>query len=55
MSQDRNENGERLEHPKINTYLSADERQALKEKALRYNKEGKGDQACFYLRKPIKS
>lgn len=43
------ENGERLEHSKINAYLNSEERKALQEKALRYNREGKGDQACFYL------
>ena len=47
------ENGERLDHSKINAYLNADERTSLQEKALRYNREGKGDQACFYLVKPI--
>lgn len=35
--------------------ISMEERKAQKEKALQYNREGKGDQACFYLRKPIRS
>lgn len=46
------ENGERLDHSKINSYLSEEERKSIQEKALRYNREGKGDQACFYLVKP---
>jgi predicted SAM-dependent methyltransferase len=46
------EHGERLDHSKINAYLNADERNKLKQKAVQYNKAGKGDQACFYLTKP---
>lgn len=34
-------------------FLTQEERKGMQEKALRYNQEGKGDQACFYLRKPI--
>ena len=46
------ENGQRLDHSKINSYLDPKERDELQQKALRFNREGKGDQACFYLVKP---
>lgn len=46
------ENGEKLDVSKIDQYLSHQERTLLKEKALRRNAEGKGDQVCFYLKKP---
>jgi hypothetical protein len=36
----------------INSYLYPKEREELQQKALRYNREGKGDQVCFYLVKP---
>lgn len=47
--------GMNLNESKTKSFLTGKERTALKEKALRYNQEGKGDQACFYLRKPIKA
>lgn len=47
------EKGERLDRSKIHSYLTAEELGSMKKKALRYNREGKGDQACFYLVKPI--
>ena len=48
-------NGEMLKESKIGQYLSGEDRRVMQEKALQYNLEGKGDQACFYLRKPIKA
>lgn len=47
--------GEILQESKVGKYTSSEERLAMQKKALRYNQEGKGDQACFYLRKPIKA
>lgn len=47
--------GESLNEGKASRFLTPADRSLLKEKALRYNQEGKGDQACFYLSKPIKS
>lgn len=47
--------GLKLDKSKIGSIFSETERIAQKEKALRYNQEGKGDQACFYLRKPVKA
>ena len=44
-----------LKESKIGKYISAEERLAMQVKALRYNLEGKGDQVCFYLRKPVKA
>ena len=46
------ENDQPLDHSKINSYLDPKEREELQQKALRYNREGKGDQVCFYLVKP---
>ena len=34
---------------------SSKEQKEMKQKALRYNREGKGDQACFYFTKSIRS
>ena len=45
------ENGEILQEAKVGQFFTREERKILKEKALKYNQEGKGDQACFYLRK----
>lgn len=45
--------GELLDESKATAFLTKDVRSSMQEKALRYNQEGKGDQACFYLRKPI--
>ncbi|MFN3996749.1 MAG: class I SAM-dependent methyltransferase [Algoriphagus sp.] len=47
--------GKILDEEKGSAFLTIKERQSLKEKALQYNQEGKGDQACFYFRKPVKS
>lgn len=44
--------GEVLDESMVSSFLPKQERQSMKEKALRYNQEGKGDQACFYFRKP---
>jgi SAM-dependent methyltransferase len=44
--------GEVLDESMVSSFLTKEERQSMKEKALRYNQEGKGDQACFYFRKP---
>jgi SAM-dependent methyltransferase len=47
--------GEPLDAAKAYTILTKEVRLTMQEKALRYNREGKGDQACFYLRKPVKA
>ncbi|MDO8966434.1 bifunctional 2-polyprenyl-6-hydroxyphenol methylase/3-demethylubiquinol 3-O-methyltransferase UbiG [Algoriphagus sp.] len=47
--------GELLDESKTAAFLTKDVRSSMQEKALLYNQEGKGDQACFYLRKPIKA
>jgi SAM-dependent methyltransferase len=47
------ERGEKLDREKISRYFSVEDLNALKNKALRYNQEGKGDQACFYFSRPI--
>lgn len=44
-----------LDESKLGSVLTWDERMAMQKKALRYNQEGKGDQACFYLQKPLKA
>lgn len=49
------EKGLSLRSAKIFEHFSPEQLASWKEKALRYNQEGKGDQACFYFRKPIKS
>lgn len=49
------EKGEKLDQSKISTYYSTDEYLEMQKKALHYNQEGKGDQACFFLQKPIKA
>lgn len=45
--------GETLNVGKASSFLTQEDRKIMHEKALRYNQEGKGDQACFYLRKPL--
>jgi SAM-dependent methyltransferase len=45
------ENGEKLDLSKVANYVSGDQKKFFQEKALRYNREGKGDQVCFYLSK----
>ena len=47
--------GLKLDESQTKTFLTREERKSMKEKALRYNQEGKGDQVCFYLSKPTKS
>ncbi|WP_111669068.1 class I SAM-dependent methyltransferase [Algoriphagus litoralis] len=47
--------GEILDVGKVSKYFSTEERLAMQKKALQLNQEGKGDQACFYFRKPIKA
>ena len=47
--------GEVLDPSKVGKFFSKEEILNLKEKALRYNQEGKGDQACFYFRKPVRA
>jgi 2-polyprenyl-3-methyl-5-hydroxy-6-metoxy-1,4-benzoquinol methylase len=47
------ERGERLDREKVGKYFSKKDLMYLEKKALRYNLEGKGDQACFYLSKPV--
>lgn len=44
--------GERLDQSKLKDFLTQADRQAMQEKALQYNQDQKGDQACFYLIKP---
>lgn len=44
-----------LKEGKTLKFLNQEERKLMQKKALRFNQEGKGDQACFYLRKPAKS
>lgn len=48
------EKGQSLKPELVKTYFSRRERREMNKKALRYNLEGKGDQVCFYLAKPIK-
>lgn len=45
------EKGISLRKSKLGEHFSKDELAALKQKALQYNQEGKGDQACFYFKK----
>lgn len=47
--------GETLNDRKASKFVTAEDRKMMQKKALRYNQEGKGDQACFFLSKPIKS
>ncbi|TDQ17190.1 methyltransferase family protein [Algoriphagus boseongensis] len=47
------EKGERLDLKKLSQYFSSEELKEFEKKALQFNKEGKGDQACFYLSKPL--
>jgi SAM-dependent methyltransferase len=43
------ENGEKLDEKLIGKYLSNAQRKELLKKAAQFNRECKGDQACFYL------
>lgn len=47
------ETGEKLDLKKLGQYFSTEELKKLEKKALQYNQEGKGDQACFYFSKPL--
>ncbi|OOG70747.1 bifunctional 2-polyprenyl-6-hydroxyphenol methylase/3-demethylubiquinol 3-O-methyltransferase UbiG [Algoriphagus sp. A40] len=47
--------GMNLDMSKVGMLFTREQLEKLKEKALKYNLEGKGDQVCFYLRKPLKS
>ncbi|SFA74754.1 class I SAM-dependent methyltransferase [Algoriphagus aquimarinus] len=47
------ERGFALHQKSVNDVFSKEELVALDKKALRYNQEGKGDQVCFFLSKPI--
>jgi len=47
--------GQPLNPALVKTLFGRKELKEMNKKALRYNQEGKGDQACFYLVKPIKS
>ena len=49
------EKGEKLDQSKISTFYSREDYREMQKKALQYNQEGKGDQACFFLRKPLKA
>lgn len=44
-----------LDERKIGKFFTKEERQLMHEKALQNNLEGKGDQACFYFSKPLRS
>ncbi|MHA7130359.1 class I SAM-dependent methyltransferase [Algoriphagus namhaensis] len=44
-----------LSESALKTNFTDHERRAFQKKALQWNLEGKGDQVCFFLRKPIKS
>lgn len=46
------EKGEKLDRNKISTYFSPQQLQDWEQLALQYNREGKGDQACFFCVKP---
>lgn len=46
------EKGEKLDRSKINTHFSPQQLREWEQLALQYNKEGKGDQACFFCIKP---
>jgi SAM-dependent methyltransferase len=47
--------GEILEEERTRAFLTEEERATGREKARRYNQEGKGDQACFYFSKRVKA
>ena len=47
--------GEKLNPELVDDLFSKEELKEMHKKALRYNQEGKGDQACFYFSKPVKS
>ncbi|WP_026950712.1 class I SAM-dependent methyltransferase [Algoriphagus mannitolivorans] len=49
------ERGEKLDSGNIDSVFSKPELSEMQKKALRFNQEGIGDQACFYFSKPLKS
>ncbi len=49
------EQGQKLDQALIPQYIDQKLMDQYKEKALRYNREGQGDQVCFYLQKPFKA
>ncbi|GMQ29983.1 class I SAM-dependent methyltransferase [Algoriphagus confluentis] len=49
------ERNQPLDPQQILPVYTSKELKEMKQKALLFNQEGKGDQACFYLTKPIKS
>ena len=48
------EQGEKLDSRKIKTYFSEKQLEEWEQKAIQYNQEGVGDQACFFCVKPGK-
>jgi SAM-dependent methyltransferase len=48
------EQGEKLDRSKINTYFTAKQLDEWEQQAIHYNREGKGDQVCFFCIKPGK-
>jgi len=48
------EQGEKLDSGKVNTLFSEKQRVVWEQKAIQYNQEGVGDQACFFCVKPGK-
>jgi len=48
------EQGEKLDSGKVSAYFSSKQLEEWEQKALQYNQEGVGDQACFFCVKPGK-
>ena len=46
------EQGEKLDRQKISSYFSKEQLEDWEQKAIQYNQEGIGDQACFFCIKP---
>jgi SAM-dependent methyltransferase len=46
------EQGEKLDRQKISSYFSKKQLEDWEQKAIQYNQEGVGDQACFFCIKP---
>ena len=47
-------NGEMLDRTRIHAYFSQEQMKTWEQQALEYNRQGKGDQACFFCVKPAK-
>lgn len=47
--------GEKLNRDRLGDFFSSKELKEMQKKALQFNQEGNGDQACFYFLKPFKS